>query len=97
MKNKLALFYLESCEPCKFQKPLIEKVAKEHKIPLEVIPGHTKEGREFSEGFGVKGFPQVLFIVDDVVKEVMMGYDTNSSEEVNKNRILSTLKELKFI
>jgi thiol-disulfide isomerase/thioredoxin len=97
MKNKIALFYLDNCEPCQHQKPLIEKVSKEYKIPLEVIPGHTKEGREFSEGFGIKGFPYVLFISDDIVKEEMIGYDINSPEEVNKERLLATLKQLKFI
>jgi thiol-disulfide isomerase/thioredoxin len=97
MKNKIALFYLDNCEPCKYQKPLLEKVTKEYKIPLEVIPGHTKEGKEFAEGFGIKGFPYALFISDDTVKEVMIGYDVNSPEEVNKQRLISKLKELKFI
>jgi thiol-disulfide isomerase/thioredoxin len=97
MKNKIALFYLDGCEPCKFQKPLIEKITKEYKIPLEIIPAHTKEGREFSEGFGIKGFPYVLFISEDIVKEEMIGYNVNSPEEENKERLLSTLKTLKFI
>jgi thiol-disulfide isomerase/thioredoxin len=97
MKNKIVLFYSSSCEPCKYQKPLVEKVAKEHKIPLELIAVDNEQAFNFAKDFGVKGWPYVLFIVGDIVKEEMIGYDTNATEENNKNRLLKTLKELNFI
>lgn len=97
MKNKIVLFYSPNCEPCKFQKPLIEKVSKEYKIPLELISVDNEEAFNFAKDFGVKGWPYVLFIANDLVVEQMIGYDTNATEENNKNRLLKTLRELKFI
>jgi thiol-disulfide isomerase/thioredoxin len=97
MKNKIVLFYSSSCEPCKYQKPLVEKVAKEHKIPLELIAVDNEQAFNFAKDFGVKGWPYVLFIVDDIVKEEMVGYDTLSGEDANKDRLIKTLKTLKFI
>jgi thiol-disulfide isomerase/thioredoxin len=97
MKKKIVLFYSSSCEPCKFQKPLVESVAKEYKIPLELIAVDNEEAFNFAKSFGVKGWPYVLFIADDIVKEQMIGYDTTSPENNNKNRLLKTLKEIKFI
>jgi thiol-disulfide isomerase/thioredoxin len=97
MKNKIALFYSSTCEPCTYQKPLIEKIAKEHKIELELISIETKEGFEFAQNFGVKGFPYTLFIVDDVVKAESIGYDIRNAKEENEKSILKVLKELNFI
>jgi thiol-disulfide isomerase/thioredoxin len=97
MKKKLVLFYSDSCKPCHHQKPLVEKTAKEYKIPLELISVDNEKGLNFANNFGVKGWPYLLFIVDDIVKEEIIGYDTNSPEELNKKRITNVLKHLQVV
>ena len=86
MKYKLALFYSPSCEPCKFQKPLVEKMSKKHKIPLEVINVDTIEGQQHAQLFGIKGWPHLLFIQDEIIKEEMIGYNTGLPVEENEKR-----------
>ena len=97
MKNKLALFYIEGCEPCEYQKPVIEKLAKEYKLELELIPTHTNQGFEFSKKYNIKSFPTLLLIEKEIIKEAIIGYDLNSLEEVNKKRIIEIFKKLGFI
>jgi thiol-disulfide isomerase/thioredoxin len=97
MKNKLALFYMKECEPCKYQKPLIEKLSKAYKLELELIPAHEDEGFKFSKKYNVTIFPTLFLIEEEIIKEALLGYDLNSSEEENKNRIVNILKQLKFI
>jgi thiol-disulfide isomerase/thioredoxin len=94
MKNKLALFYSPTCEPCKFQKPLVEKVSKKHKISLELINVDTKEGQDHAALFNIKGWPHLLFIVDDIVKEEMIGYNTSVKEEDNERRLEDELHKI---
>jgi thiol-disulfide isomerase/thioredoxin len=97
MKNKIALFYSSTCEPCQHQKPLIEKISKEYKIPLELISVDVKEGFDFAQNFGVKGFPYTLFIIDDVVEGEIVGYNMGGGNEENEKALLAVLKGLNFI
>lgn len=97
MKNKLVLFYSETCKPCQFQKPLVEKVAKEYKIALELICVDNDKAFNFAQQYGIKSWPTLLFIVNNIVSHELIGYDTNSNENLNKQRLLEDLKNLKFI
>jgi thiol-disulfide isomerase/thioredoxin len=94
MKNKLALFYSPTCEPCQHQKPLVEKISKKYKIPLELINVDTKEGQEHAALFNIKGWPHLFFIVEDTVKEEMLGYNTGVKAEDNEKRLENELHRI---
>jgi thiol-disulfide isomerase/thioredoxin len=94
MKYKLALFYSPTCEPCTFQKPLVEKMSKKHKIPLELINVDSKEGQDHAKLFEIKGWPHLLFLEDEVVKEEMIGYNTGLPVEENEKRFEQQLKNI---
>lgn len=96
MKNKVVLFYSNTCEPCRHQKPLLEEIAKDLKLTLELVSLDEPESAAFAHNFGVRSFPHTLFVVDDIVKEEMLGYDLSKPKEENKINILNTLKQLKF-
>jgi thiol-disulfide isomerase/thioredoxin len=97
MKNKLALFYMNSCKPCQYQKPLVEKIAKKYKLFLEMIETENKEGFKFAEHYEILGFPSLVLIKDDIIINQINGYDFESSEEVNEKKIVDALKEFNFI
>lgn len=93
-KNLLVLFYSESCQPCQQQKPLVQEISKELKIPLELVCVDTPGAFEHAQKFGVKGWPHLFFVVDGTIKEETIGYDMGSPKETNKKRLLDTLNRV---
>jgi len=96
MKNKinlkLVLFFSEECEPCKHQKPITIKISKKYNIPLELIEIKDNETFIKARNFGIKSWPNILFIKNDTVVEQHIGYDLGVSEEANENTFENILK-----
>lgn len=85
--NKLVLFWSSGCEPCQHQKPLIEKLSKEMKISTEFVSVDTEDALAHAREYGVKGWPHLLIIKDDIVVDEIIGYDLGANEEMNKKRV----------
>lgn len=92
MKFKIAMFFSKTCEPCTLQRPIVEKISKQYKVPVEYVSVDTQEGHEHAKLFNVKGWPHVLFIVDNIVKEEQIGYDLQRDKEANEKRFENNLK-----
>ena len=92
MKYKIAMFFSNSCEPCQKQRPIVEKIAKKYKIPVEYVSVDNNEGFQHAQKFGVKGWPHVFFIVDNIIKEEQIGFDLQRGLPENENRFENNLK-----
>jgi thiol-disulfide isomerase/thioredoxin len=91
MNNKLVLFWAEGCEPCSHMRPIVAKVSKEMKLPLDEYNMVTPGIETYARDYGVKGWPHLLIVKDDVVVEEIVGYDLSASNKVNKDRLTENI------
>ncbi len=91
--NRIVLFYSEGCEPCRFLKPLIEKISVEENIELELVSVDTPLGTQHARDYGVRGWPTVLIVKNNQIADIGAGYDLNASEEFNTERYRQHIKE----
>lgn len=61
------------CGPCKKLTPILQELATEYAGRINVVEVDVGEAPQTASRFGVVSIPQVLFIRDGVVKEVMVG------------------------
>jgi thiol-disulfide isomerase/thioredoxin len=95
--KKILMFSLDGCEPCKLQKPLVEKIAKEKKLQLEIIDKNNIEQEELFAKYEVKKFPTILLIENEEIVNTIHGYAMQNSEEFNLNRLIKELEKVNFI
>jgi thioredoxin-like negative regulator of GroEL len=85
--NKIVIFYSNSCEPCKYLLPILEKITKEKEIYLEKVSVDNFAGQIHSKRHEVYGWPTVYAVKDDIIIAEMMGSDPKGTEEQHRERI----------
>ena len=90
--NKLVLFWAPGCEPCSFMRPIIKKISKELNIPLDEYNMVDNGVEQYAVNYGVKGWPHLLVIKNDIIVTETIGYDLTVSTKENKERVLNIIK-----
>ena len=55
-------FWADWCGPCKMISPLLEQIAKEYEVKVNVYKVNADEENEVASAVGVQGLPSLLFI-----------------------------------
>lgn len=55
-------FYADWCQPCKMLAPILEDIAKEYEVKIDVYKVDTESEQELSASFGIKSIPSLLFV-----------------------------------
>ena len=82
-KKVLLDFYADWCGPCKVQKPIIEKFAKENEIELKMI--NVDEYPELANKYSVRGIPTIVLEENGTVKTTLYGLQS----EANLKKLLN--------
>ena len=89
--NRLVMFYSDSCQPCKYLKPIVEEVAIENNISIEFVLVDTKEGHDHVEEHGIQGWPAVFVVKNDIIEHALLGANTQIKAEETKERLIGEL------
>lgn len=66
--SELLLFSSPVCGPCAQMKPVLDKLAKEHDLPLQIVSFEKGVNEHLFEQFGVRNVPALLrvdFVLQD--------------------------------
>ena len=94
MEKKIILFFSKTCEPCSLMRPVVHKVSNEMGIIAKEIDDESKEGMEKTKKYKITGFPTVLIVVDGIIRDVVKGYATGASEEINRQALVSRINAI---
>ncbi len=61
---ELLEFSAKWCPPCKAQKPIMERVERELKVPVRYIDVDTREGGELASQYEVWAVPTMILLKD---------------------------------
>lgn len=71
MKNTIIDFYADWCAPCKVQKPILEKFAKENNIEVEYV--NIDETPEVAQKYNVRSLPTLVHLKDGKPVTTLVG------------------------
>jgi thioredoxin 1 len=66
-------FYADWCGPCKSLAPILEVLGKEYEGKVNIYKVDTEAEQEFSEAFGIRSIPSMLFVPMEVQPQMAQG------------------------
>ena len=76
----MLLFYAKWCGHCQKVKPIIQKLAQDNQVDLELVDGDERP--ETCSRYKIQGYPTLVFLVDG--EEVRRHVGSASEEELQK-------------
>lgn len=74
--NKIIDFHATWCGPCKVQKPILEKVAKELNIAVEYVD--IEESPDVAQKYGIRAVPTLVMLKDEQIVNKLVGLQKES-------------------
>jgi thioredoxin 1 len=74
--DKVIDFHATWCSPCKVQKPILEKVAKELGVEVEYVD--IEEQPEMAAKYKVRSVPTMVILKDGEIKNTLVGFHKES-------------------
>ena len=70
--TKLIDIYADWCAPCRLMAPVLEKLEREHHIPVEKVDADKQT--DFLSKYQIQGIPTLLVMSGDDVVAKIVGY-----------------------
>lgn len=80
--KSLIYFSAEWCGPCKFLKPIIEKIEGEYSPEIKFAKADVNQAEETTKMFSIKNIPTCVLLIDG--KEVARFSGTKKEDEIKK-------------
>lgn len=74
--NKIIDFHAEWCGPCKLQKPILDKFAKENNIDVEYVD--VDENPEIAQKYGIRSVPTMIYVKNGEAVQTLVGLHKES-------------------
>lgn len=71
-------FYADWCGPCQALLPTVEKLADQYEGQIEVAKVNIEKNNALAAKLKVRSIPALFFIQDRVVKEKLVGYQSEA-------------------
>jgi len=75
-ENVIINFHADWCSPCKLQKPILEKFAKENNIEIEDVD--IEENCEMAQKYGIRSVPTMVYTRNNIIVETLVGLQKES-------------------
>lgn len=93
--ENIAMFYFwkDHCAPCKAARPIVERLAAEHRWPVNYLDVRSEEGESYITPFNLLAVPTLVVTIGGKLALSLSGPELQSADKLQK-RVQKVLEDL---